>query len=136
MWKRCGLTAFGGAVIAASLLFAPSASQADKPQTIRSLTGSAGGSWYPPSVGIGEILNKAGIKTSTEIGGGNSNVVNISKGTGDIGITFAVTAADAAAGRPPFKEKITNLRGLFALADNLVHMVVTQESGIKAIPDL
>ena len=117
-------------------LLSPVAVQADKPEAIRSLTGSAGGSWYPLSVGMAKILGDADIKASVEIGGGNSNPVNISRGNGDIGITYAMVAALAAQGQKPFKAPITNIRGLFAIADNLIHMVVTQASGIKTIPDL
>ena len=85
---------------------------------------------------MAEIFTKAGARTSTEIGGGNSNVINIANGNGDIGVTFTVTAADAAKGEDPFKKPVTSLRGLFSVANNIVHMVASEESGIKTVPDL
>ncbi len=59
-----------------------------KPDSLRFLTGSAGGSMEVLGVGMANILNKAGVKTSPELGGGNSNIVNIASGMGDIGLTF------------------------------------------------
>ncbi|MBI4184951.1 MAG: TAXI family TRAP transporter solute-binding subunit [Proteobacteria bacterium] len=134
--RRTGIAfALGGALVAASA-FAPPAEAASKPESLRFLSGSAGGAWYPLTVGIAELFDKQGVKTSTEIGGGNSNVVNLGNGVGDLGMTFTVTVADAAQGKDPFKQKITNLRGLFQLTDLIAHMVVSAESGIKTIPEL
>lgn len=133
MLRQAGLYV-GALALAAATAAAPV--RAAEPESIRFLTGSAGGGWYPLTVGMAEILSKAGARTSTEIGGGNSNVINIANGNGDIGVTFTVTAAAAAQGEAPFKSEITSLRGLFMVANNIVHMVTSQESGIQTVPDL
>jgi TRAP transporter TAXI family solute receptor len=130
------MTMLGGLLAATLVLTQPAAFAASKPDSLRFYAGSAGGAWYPWVVGIADIFTKAGVKTSAELGGGASNIVNISNKRGHLGVTFTVTAVDAAQGEDPFKSKITNIRGLFTLADNLVEMVATRESGIKTIPEL
>lgn len=107
-----------------------------KPDSLRFFTGSAGGSMEVIGVGMANILTKAGVKTSPELGGGNSNIVNISSNMGDIGLTFTVSAYLASRGEAPFKSKTTNLRVLCVVSDFVLYMIASKESGIKSIPDL
>ncbi|MBI4182777.1 MAG: TAXI family TRAP transporter solute-binding subunit [Proteobacteria bacterium] len=117
-------------------LVARPAAADSKPDTLRFLSGTSGGPWYPIVVGLSEILTKAGARTTTEVGAGNSNIINISKGAGDLGFAPTPAAASAAMGEAPFPSKITNVRGLFKAFDSLIELVATKDSGIKAIPDL
>jgi len=122
---------------AAAIVFTPLASQAQpKPDSIRYIGGTAGGPGFTIIAGIGDIYTRAGVKTSVEVGGGNSNIVNIGNGVGDISVSFTVSIADAAEGRAPFKQKITNIRSLYKIVDYWMHLVVPADSGIRTIPDL
>ena len=107
-----------------------------KPDSLRFLTGSAGGSMEVLGVGMANILTKAGVKTSPELGGGNSNIVNIASGMGDIGLTFTVSAHLASRGDAPFKSKTTKRRLLCVVSDFVLYMIASKESGIKSVPDL
>lgn len=112
------------------------ASAQSKPEKVVILGGNTGGTWYPLSIGLGKILSNAGTKGSGGIGGGNSNVISVSTGKVEAGFTYSVSAANARAGAGPFKQKVTNIRGLCALWDNVLQVPVTVASGVKTIADL
>jgi TRAP transporter TAXI family solute receptor len=130
------LTTLAGGLIGAAILLSAHAEAVAAPDKVTVLGGSARGSWYPIAVGIGKILKDAGTRGSARIGGGNANVVSVSTGQAEAGITFNFTAAMAAKGEAPFKSKITNLRAISGLFDNFMHLVVTQDSGIKTVPGM
>ena len=126
--------------LAAFLLALPSfGAAADVPSglnRITLLTGAPGGSWYAYSAGIAEIFTEAGVSTTPEQGGGNSNIMNIAAGNAEIG--FGLTAANHAAkiGQEPFDREITGVVGLSVLFPQLAHTAVTVESGITNYSDL
>jgi len=106
------------------------------PEKVTVLGGNTGGAWYPISMGIGQLLADAGTKGTGGLGGGNSNIISVSTGQAEMGLTFTVTAAMAANGEEPFKNKVNNVRGLAFLFDNFFHILVTQESGVRTVADL
>lgn len=108
----------------------------EKPESITFKTGSSGGSWYPVGAGLTRIFDKYNIRTNVEEGGGNANVVNISRGEGDIGFTYSVTLDYAAQGKKPFEQEYTNLRGLATLYTNVMQTVVRADAGVDTYADL
>ena len=127
----------GGLCLIFSLTVAFSMASAQSiPEKVVILGGNTGGAWYPISIGLGKILTEAGTKGNGGIGGGNSNVLKVSAGEVEAGFTYSVTAAMAIAAEGPFKQKITNIRGLCFLWDNILQIPVTVASGVKTVSDL
>ena len=133
---RKTLNTLAGVLVGAAMLLGALTEVFAAPEKVTVLGGSARGSWYPIAVGMGKILKDAGTKGSARIGGGNANVVSVSTGQAEAGITFNFTAAMAAKGEAPFKSKITNLRAISGLFDNFMHLVVTKDSGITTVPEM
>ncbi|MCB1744783.1 MAG: TAXI family TRAP transporter solute-binding subunit [Gammaproteobacteria bacterium] len=106
------------------------------PESVNIVSGASGGSWYPISVGLAQVLTKAGTKASATLGGGNANLVSVSSGKADLGMTFTVSAAMAVNAEGPFKKPITSNRGLFLMFDNVFHTPVSVESGVQSYADL
>lgn len=107
-----------------------------KPQNLSIVTGNTGGTFYPVGVGLAKLLSDAGMQSAADVGGGNSNIIAISKGSASIGFTFSPTAVFAANGEEPFKETFTNLKGIATLYTNVTHIAVTEDSGVKSVKDL
>ena len=99
------LTTLVGGFVGAAVFIGVHADAVAAPDKVTVLGGSARGSWYPIAVGMGKILSDAGTKGSARIGGGNANVVSVSTGQAEAGITFNFTAAMAANGEKPFDGK-------------------------------
>jgi hypothetical protein len=121
------------ATAAISLGGAPVAAQ---PQDLVVVTGNTGGTFYPVGVGIAKLLSDAGMQTAADIGGGNSNIISISRGAADIGMTFSPTAVFAANAEEPFDEAFTNLKGIATLYTNVTQIAVTQDSGVTTVAGL
>jgi len=127
----------GGLCFTVSLLAVHSVANAQsKPEKVVILGGNIGGTWYPISIGLGKVLTDAGTKGDGGIGGSNSNVISVSTGKAEGGFCYSVTAAMARAAEGPFKQKITNIRGLAALWDNVMQIPVTVKSGVETVADL
>jgi TRAP transporter TAXI family solute receptor len=101
-------------------------------------TGRQGGSQYPVSVALSQIMEKVpGIGSVTLTpGGGASNIVAVDKGLAELGITLSVSARAGMEGKPPYKEKATNLVQLFALHGFKMVVLVPADSPIKSFKDL
>lgn len=106
---------------------------------IDTLTVAAGvttGSWYPIGAAISEIYARYGIKSNCEAGGGISNVVLVSDGDIDIGMTTSTIPTLAFSGEYPFEGVYDNIAGLCYIFDNFLHVFVADDSDIQSIPDL
>jgi TRAP transporter TAXI family solute receptor len=125
-----------GAIAAATiaLFFADSAAAA----SLTFSTGRQGGSQYPVSVALAQIMEKVpGIdKVTLRPGGGASNIVAVDTGQSDLGITLSISAKDAIDGHKPYKKKMTNFVQLFALHPFKVVVLVNADSPIKTFKDL
>jgi uncharacterized protein len=122
-----------GFAVVFSLLFA-SAASAD----MKFATGRQGGSQYPVSVALSQIMQKVpGVGTvSLTPGGGAANIVAVDRGLADLGITLSVSARDGLLGKPPYKSKTTNVVQLFALHGFKLVILVPADSPIKTFKDL
>jgi len=101
-------------------------------------TGRQGGSQYPVSVALAQIMEKVpGIdKVTLRPGGGASNIVAVNSGMSDLGITLSISAKDAIDGHKPYKKKLTDFVQLFALHPFKVVILVNADSPIKTFKDL
>lgn len=115
-------------------LFAMSASAAD----LKFATGRQGGSQYPVSVALSQVIEKVpGIgDVSLVPGGGTGNVISVGTDKTQIGITLSNDAVAGIKGEAPFKNKLPDLVQLFALHAFNVAIVVPADSDIKAFKDL
>lgn len=97
------------------------------------------GSWYPLAVSITEIMKQnmpSLTQVSIEPGGGVSNVVAINEGKGEVGFSQATPTIDGIEGKPPFKNKMKNIRYVASLFPHVTQIVVLKSSGIKSIEDI
>lgn len=122
------------ALIAAMAL--SSAAQAEMPERLTLLAGAPGGSWYSYSAGIAQMFTEAGVPTTPEQGGANSNMMNISVGNAEVGFAQTNGSYRALQGSPPFSAPVSGVTALTVLFPQLAHTVVTVESGVESYADL
>jgi uncharacterized protein len=127
MMRSCTL-----ALVFAGLLAGPAAAD------MNFATGRPGGSQYPVSVALSQIMEKVpGVGTvSLTPGGGAGNIVAVDTGKADLGITISVSAYDGIRGKPPYKSKTANITQLFALHGFKIAILVPADSPIKSFKDL
>ena len=106
------------------------------PDRLTLMSGAPGGSWYPLSAGIAEILTEGGAPTTAEPGAANSNILNVASGTADIAFTQTNANWLATQGLGIFKEKVEGIVGLAVLFPQYAHTVVTVESGVTTYEEL
>ncbi len=101
-------------------------------------TGRQGGSQYPVSVALAQVLEKVpGIGSVSLIpGGGAANIVAVDQGLAHLGITLSNSARDGLVGNPPYKQKTENVVQLFALQAFKVAVIVNEDSPMKTFKDL
>lgn len=122
-------------------LLAVSCSPGEREKFVSVGTGGVTGVYYPAGGAICNLVNQTrkqhGIRCSVESTGGSVyNTNSIAGGELDIGIAQADVAYKAWNGEPPFKNKISKLRSLFAIHSEAVTLVVHQDAGIWSIDDL
>ncbi|MBF0455248.1 MAG: TAXI family TRAP transporter solute-binding subunit [Magnetococcales bacterium] len=124
---------------ASLLAISCSGSQEEGKNTFVSVgTGGVTGVYYPAGGAICRLVNQNrkdhGIRCSVESTGGSVyNTNSIAGGELDIGIAQADVADKAWKGQEPFKEKMPDLRSLFALHPESVSLVVRRESAITTL---
>ncbi len=105
---------------------------------LKMMTGPMGGSWYPLGGAIMNAVQKEipEVTISVTLGGGVANVEAIEFGKCEIGFSNSSSGVDGVYGRPPFKQKMTNMRQLANLYPQYFQIVVLEDSGIKSVGDL
>jgi len=105
---------------------------------LKMMTGPMGGSWYPLGGAIADAIQKEipGVTLTVAPGGGVANVEGVEFGKCDIGFSNSSSGVDAIYGRPPFKQKIVNMRQLANLYPQYFQIVVLEDTGIKSVADL
>jgi len=124
-------------ILAISLLLFPPESVAQK-FDLKMMTGPMGGSWYPLGGAIADAIQKEipGVTLAVSPGGGVGNVEAIEFAKCDIGFSNSSSGVDGVYGRPPFKQKMTQMRQLANLYPQYFQIVVLEGSGIKSVADL
>ncbi|MGE5537369.1 MAG: TAXI family TRAP transporter solute-binding subunit [Gemmatimonas sp.] len=115
-------------------LFAVSAAAAD----LNFATGRQGGSQYPVSVALAQVIEKVpGVdRVSLVPGGGTGNVISVGTGKTQLGITLSNDAIAGIEGQPPYKEKLPDMVQLLALHAFNVAIIVPADSSIREFKDL
>jgi hypothetical protein len=105
---------------------------------LKLMTGPMGGSWYPLGGAIADAVQKEipGVTISVSPGGGIANVEAIEFGKCEIGFSNSSSGVDGVYGRPPFKQKMANMRQLANLYPQYFQIVVLEDAGIKTVADL
>ncbi len=105
---------------------------------LKMMTGPMGGSWYPLGGAIADAIQKEipGVTMAVSPGGGVGNVEAIEFGKCDVGFSNSSSGVDGVYGRPPFKQKMTQMRQLANLYPQFFQIVVLEGKGIKSIADL
>lgn len=106
------------------------------PKSVTVFAGVSGGSWNILGAIMAEIFNKSGVPSSMEIGGGVSNIISVSNGEGELGLTVTLNPALAFNGEPPYDQKYENVAGLGFLSSNIVQILVRKDSGVNNVADL
>ena len=119
------------------VLFAPYSSAQQK-FDLKMMTGPMGGSWYPLGGAIADAIQKEipGVTFAVSPGGGVGNVEAIEFGKCDIGFSNSSSGVDGVYGRPPFKQKMNEMRQLANLYPQYFQIVVLEDGGIKSVADL
>lgn len=100
------------------------------------VTGGQGGSWYGIGAGLAEVLSREGIDVSVEIGGGMSNIVAVSRGDSQIGMTNGFAVPMAAKGEEPFTEPTGGVTALGVFMLSIIQVPVLESSGITSYEEL
>lgn len=112
---------------------------ASDPKFLTIGTASSGGAYYPIGIAMADIItNKLGIQTTAQITGGaiENNSLIQNKGV-DIAISQGVMSYNAVNGLPPYKNKLTDVTGMFnSLTKGVFQLVVNKKSSIKTMKDL
>lgn len=125
------------AVILGFGLVMSSASHAQEaPDQLTIVSGSPGGSWYPIAAGIAQVFGQEGVRANAEVGAGLTNMIKVSRGEAELGVTTSTIPPVAEAGKEPFDASIRNVRALAVLFPSYAHVAVTEESGIDSIEGL
>jgi len=112
---------------------------ASTPKFLTIGTAASGGAYYPIGIAMADIItNKLKIQTTAQITGGaiENNSLIQNKGV-DLAISQGVMSYNAVNGLPPYKQKLTDVAGLFnGLSKGVFQLVVNKNSPIKSIRDL
>lgn len=113
---------------------------AQRPDQLKFVAGPPGGTWFSMGGTISDLMTKNVIQTTSSTGGGVSNVVNISRGKADIGLSAAVLGAPAQNGEAPFKSPLPNAQRLANLYKQYFYFVIradyAAEHGITTMGDV
>ncbi len=76
------------------------------PAQLRFVSGPSGGTWFALGGTLANIWTESVITTTSGTGGGTSNIITISRGQADIGLTTLSVFNAALKGIEPFKEPV------------------------------
>lgn len=118
------------AFVAVTLGALPAAQAQAKPAQLTVYGGPAGTSWYIIAGWLATELQRAGVKSSSELGGALSNLVHISRDPRNVGFTFTAVPDLARTGEKPFPGPISNFCGIQVFQQSGFHMILSKDSGI------
>ncbi len=107
-----------------------------KPEQLTIFGGPLNTSWYVMAGWLATELQKAGVKANSELGGALSNLVQISQGPQNMGITFAAATPMAYAGEKPFPGPTKDFCAIQLLQRSGFQALVSISSGVNSAADL
>jgi len=126
---------FGGAALAAGFLaVAPAMAQS---VNINFGSGTQGGSQYPVTVAMGQVIEKLPNigQVTLQPGGSVGNIIRVDTGRSEIAISMSQSLREGRLGREPFKQKTENVVNLMTLHAFHVVTLVAEESPVKQFSD-
>ncbi len=101
-------------------------------------SGTQGGSQYPVTVAMGQVLEKLPQigKVTLQPGGSVGNIIRVDTGKSSIAISMSQSLRDGRLGNDPFKSKTDNVVNLMTLHPFHVVVLVADDSPIKTFKDL
>ncbi len=129
------------AAVALAIAFSVSGpAQAQDPDFLNIGGGPSGGTFNVVATGLGDLLREEFPDSiiGVQPGGSGPNLLRVSAGDADLGITSASNAADAWAGRDPATpdNPVQNVRGLMTFFPSAIQIWVDAESDIYSVEDL
>ncbi len=123
-----------------SIAFTVAALAGAQAQTKTDITfgsGTQGGSQYPVTVAMGQVLEKnpAIGKVTLQPGGSVGNIIRVDTGRSLIAISMSQSLRDGRLGNKPFKKKTDGVVNLMTLHAFHVAIIVADESPIKTFKD-
>ncbi len=116
------------------------AAEADWPEQVRFMAGPPGGNWFALGGTLADMWTKNVISTTSGTGGGVSNIVNVDKGKGDLGLSVASVVGAAQKGEAPFKAPADNALIFANLYRQYTYFIMrkdfAEENGIKTLGDI
>ena len=112
------------------------AADGTKPDQLTIMGGVSGGNDYVKAAGLAALLGEQGVTTNAETGGTIANVIQISRGGADLGISMDFVPPLARKGGEPFPSAIQDTRGILSFSKSFTHVLVTEDSGIESIEGL
>lgn len=111
---------------------------AGQSKVVRLYDGPPAGAWRPVSVFMKSLIEKRHpeLSISVEAGGGASNVIAVHEGKGEFGMVATPSHFDGWEGRPPFKQRMRNIRQVANLWIHPVAVLSTKASTIRSLGDL
>lgn len=111
------------------------------PDTIRLSTIEGGGNWWKSITWAADALTNAGLATqTTRYGeGGSEPLLRVARGESDLGVTLAISAAQAAQGLGLYKDgEATSIRGLARLMRPNQHFFneIRADVGIRSFGEI
>ncbi|WP_282608993.1 TAXI family TRAP transporter solute-binding subunit [Pelagibius sp. Alg239-R121] len=138
--KRWVFLAAIGALALSSAVINSGPVQAQDPEFITIGGGPSGGTFNVVATGLGDILRKSFSESLIDVqpGGSGPNLLRVSSGQADLGITSASNASDAWHGKDPAtpEKPIRNVRGLMTFFPSAIQIWVAADSDIHTIQDL
>ncbi|MGD8562361.1 MAG: TAXI family TRAP transporter solute-binding subunit, partial [Desulfarculaceae bacterium] len=111
-----------------------------KPLIISIAAGGTGGTYYPMSAAIAEIISKEvkGVKNATAqvTGASFENVRLLQKGYCQFSTTNAASVYAAYHGEKPFKKKLDKIRTIAWGHGSDLHLITLKGSGVKSLNDI
>lgn len=137
--RRAMIAATGMFTLVASISIG-TASYADEPEFLNIGGGPSGGTFNVVATGLGDLMRTAFPDSiiGVQPGGSGPNLLRVSSGDADLGITSASNASDAWAGLDPATPDapIQNIRGLMTFFPSAIQIWVDASSDINSIEDL
>lgn len=99
--------------------------------------GTQGGSQYPITVALGQVIGKLPQigRVTLQPGGSIGNIIRVQDHKSDIAISMSQSLRDGRFGKPPFKSKTDGVLNLITLHAFHISIIVPEESPVRAFKD-
>ncbi len=138
--KSCSIRVVAQAFSVVATLSIITIAQAADPKFLNIGGGPSGGTFNVVATGLGDLMRTAFPDSIVGVqpGGSGPNLLRVSSGEADLGITSASNASDAWAGRDPAtpEKPIKNIKGLMTFFPSAIQIWVDASSDINSIEDL